>query len=373
MTNFKIAFCNRPSYDNPLGGDAVQMLQTKKYLENNWGVQIDIITDPELVSKDYSIVHVFNFLTYKITNQFIDRAHALGIPIVSSCIYWDYSYAGGYAFFDLWAYPTHVNKWQAFCMSKALKLLGYFLPKPVGSSSIFRRHVRKFIEQSTYIAPNSQEEGKLLLRFANCKNIGIDKVKVVYNGVQLDKKKILSEEEFFSKYSLPHGYILQIGRIEYLKNQLNLLYALKNNPEIPIVFVGQVHSKTYNRRIQKLAQKRGNVFFIEKVNHDDIASFYKYASLHVLLSMRESPGLVNLEAASLQCPIVVSDERFMPLHTYFPNTPYVVDPFDISQIRKTILQAYSERRLTKVDLDDFSWENVARQTYQIYNEILNNG
>ena len=372
MNNFKIAFCNRPSYDNPLGGDAIQMLETKKYLEKKWGLQIDIITDPKLITSEYSIVHVFNFLTYKITRRFIERAHSLNIPIVSSCIYWDYSYAGTYAFFDFWAYPTHINKWLANVLHNILKIIGYISPKPAGISSIFRGNVRKFIKMSTYIAPNSDEEGKLLIQFANCRNIPHNKFCTVFNGVQLDSKSILPENIFFKKYDIPHKYILQVGRIEYLKNQLNLLYALRNNSEIPIVFVGQIYSKTYYKKVKKLANKRGNVFFINKVDHNDIASFYKYASLHVLLSMRESPGLVNLEAASLQCPIVVSDERFLPLNTYFPNTPYVVDPFNIAQIREVILRAYSERKITNVNLDDFSWENVAKQTYQIYNKILKN-
>lgn len=372
MKIFKVAFCNRPSFDNPLGGDAIQMLETKKYLEKNPGLHIDIITDPQQISSEYSIVHVFNFLTYKITRKFIDRAYSLGIPIVSSCIYWDYSYAGTYAFFDLWAYPTHINKWQAKFLRNVLRILGYVSPKPVGTSSIFRKNARRFIQMSTYIAPNSEEESKLLKQFANTKDVQINKFCTVFNGVQLDSKSILIEDDFFSKYNIPHNYILQVGRIEYLKNQLNLLYALRNISEIPIVFVGQIHSNIYYKRVKSLAQKRGNVFFINKVPHDDIASFYKYAALHVLLSMRESPGLVNLEAASLHCPIVVPDERFLPLNTYFPNTPYVVDPFDIKKIREVVLRAYYERKTTNVNLNDFSWENVAKQTCEIYNKIVNN-
>ena len=373
MEKIKIAFCNRPSYDNPLGGDAVQMLQTKNFLEKNFNLQIDIITDPQLLSSDYSIVHIFNFLTYKITNKFIERAHSLGVPIVSSCIYWDYSYAGTYAFFDLWRYPTHINKWEITCMRNMLNFIGLFSPKPAGISYIYRRYARKFIKLSTCVAPNSEEERDLLLRFLNCDSMSKDKFRTVYNGVQIKEKKILPEDEFFSLYKIPRNYILQVGRIEYLKNQLNLLYALKDKAEIPIVFVGQKHSNTYYKALRKLADKRGNVFFINKVAHCDIDSFYKYAAVHVLLSMRESPGLVNLEAASLGCPIVVSDARFIPLDTYFPNTPYVVDPFDISQIRDIVLQAYSERKQTKIDMNDFSWENVANQTYQIYKQILSDG
>lgn len=368
----KIAFCNRPSYDNPLGGDAVQMLQTKKYLEENYNVDVEIITSPEMITLGYSIVHVFNFLTYRITAPFIERAQSLGIPIVSSCIYWDYSYAGTFIFYELLRhYPDYIAKRQVQILRNLLQFIGKISLKPTGTSFIFRRYVRKFIQASTVIAPNSLEERDLLLSFSGMNDNRVkEKFQIVYNGVQLNKKSVMDEDDFFRKYKLPHEYILQVGRIEYLKNQLNLLYALKDKPEIPIVFVGQVFSQRYFNKLNKLSQERGNVFFIDRVEHSDISSFYKYAALHVLLSLRESPGLVNLEAASLSCPIVVSDKRFIPLNTYFKDVPYVVDPFDIAQIKSTILKAYTERKTTFIDMEEFSWRNVAKQNYQIYEKIL---
>ena len=58
----KIAFCNRPKWDSPLGGDGVQMLKTKAHLEELYGLQINIVTNPEMLDRSYDIVHVFNFV-----------------------------------------------------------------------------------------------------------------------------------------------------------------------------------------------------------------------------------------------------------------------------------------------------------------------
>ena len=55
-----VAFCNRPSYDNPLGGDAIQMLKTKEWLEILYGIHISIITHPNELTVNFNIVHVFN-------------------------------------------------------------------------------------------------------------------------------------------------------------------------------------------------------------------------------------------------------------------------------------------------------------------------
>ena len=40
----KIAFCNRPKWNDPLGGDGVQMLKTKEALEAIYNVESDIVT-----------------------------------------------------------------------------------------------------------------------------------------------------------------------------------------------------------------------------------------------------------------------------------------------------------------------------------------
>ena len=87
MMQINVAFCNRPSYDNPLGGDAIQMLKTKEWLEILYGIHISIITHPNELTVNFNIVHVFNFATYEITNGFVEKAHQLGIPTISSCIY----------------------------------------------------------------------------------------------------------------------------------------------------------------------------------------------------------------------------------------------------------------------------------------------
>ena len=119
-----------------------------------------------------------------------------------------------------------------------------------------------------------------------------------------------------------------------------------------------------------MAKKRGNVYFIDAVPHSEINIFYKYAKLHVLLSLRESPGLVNIEALSYGCPIVISEKRFLPVNTYFSNQPYVVNPLKINEIKEIILNAYKHGIILPFNFEKFSWDNVSKQTFSIYKEIL---
>ena len=198
----------------------------------------------------------------------------------------------------------------------------------------------------------------------------MDKIHVVYNGTDAEAGNIMEEEAFFNKYDIPRDYILQVGRIECVKNQMNVLYALRNDKKIPIVFIGKVAEPSYYKKLKKMANKRGNVFFIDGVAHEDINSFYYYARLHVLISLRESPGLVSLEALMNKCPIVVSSERYTPVKTYFFDQPYVVDPFDIDMIRETLLLAYNERCVVNNNVTTFTWKKAAEQTFEAYKKVL---
>lgn len=368
----RIAFCNRPNYDNPLGGDAIQMLKTKDYLEINYNVIIDIITNPLEITSKYNIVHVFNFATYDISKKFIKRANEYGIPVVSSPIYWDYSFASTNKLFSLMKYSNHLNEFTIDILKKIIQFIGYISLKPVGVSFLFKKNAKWMFENSNLVAPNSLEEAKLLLAWINKKDT-TNKVRIVYNATDIVNNQInnsISENSFLQTYGIPKDYILQVGRIEYCKNQLNLIAALKDNPEIPIVFVGKTIDLTYYKKLKKQADKRGNVYFLDAVSHNEISNFFKYAKLHVLLSLRESPGLVNIEALSYGCPIVVSDERFLPVNTYFSNQPYVVNPLNIKKVKEVVLNAYKNRLISTFDFEKFSWNNVSKQTYNIYNEIL---
>lgn len=368
----KVAFCIRSNYSTQMGGDIIQMFKTKEYLEKYHSVQVDIVTNPEVISPRYDLIHVFNFSTYTISEKFIRIALKQKIPVVTSPIYWDYSYASTGKLFNLLNKTKSIGEAEINFYRKLAIFLGYLLPKPVGVSLLFKKHARWMYDNSDFVLPNSAEEAQLLLNWMDRTEMS-HKIRVVYNATDISAEKSerkIQKNDFLKKYNLPDGYILQVGRIEYCKNQINLLAALKNNPEIPIVFVGKVFDTDYHKILKKAALERGNVFFIDAVPYEEISSFYRFAKLHVLLSLRESPGLVNIEALANGCPIVISNGRFLPVQTYFPNQPYVVNPLDLAEIKKVVLNAYMERDLQPFDFVKFSWKNVSDQTFSVYTEAV---
>lgn len=370
----KLAYCIRPEYKN--GGDGVQAIKTKEYIEKvQKDVEINILTNPDELTEDYALVHIFNYATTDLTQRFFHRAMALRLKIVSSPVFWDYSYSmipfmqlvrfnKEFITEDYVMRQQKVSRWLSSLPIARLQLIYNNI------SNKFRKSIRGFIEQSNLILPNSREEGEKCCEFSGSPESWKSKIRVVYNGVDVKGVNIVEKETFLKKYSLPEIYVLQIGRLEYLKNALNLIGSLMEHPEIPIVFVGNDRgSEKYSAQLRKMGSKRGNVFFISNVPHEEIYSFYRYAKVHVLLSMRESPGLVSLEALSQACPIVVADERFCPVKTYFEEQVEVVNPYDKEAILSAILRSM-EKEHRPVDLSKFSWSVVAEQTLDAYKEVL---
>ena len=370
----KIAYCIRPEYVN--GGDGVQVMKTKEYIKRSMpDYQIDILTNPEELTREYSIAHIFNYATTELTRSFFEKASSLGLKIVSSPVFWDYTYSmipfrqlirfdKDFITEDYVQRQSKVSRFLSQLPNAKLKLIYNNVSKE------FRSSINGFIAKSELILPNSQEEGEKCCEYSNCPKEWKKKIRVVYNGVDVSGVTIVDKDSFLRKYNIPENYVLQIGRLEYLKNGLNLLSSLVDLPEIPIVFVGNDRgSEKYSAKLRALGAKRGNVYFISGVPHDEIYSFYRYSKVHVLLSMRESPGLVSLEALSQQCPIVVSDERFCPVNTYFNEQCEIVNPFDKEAIRAAVLRSMEKPHIP-VDLSKFSWDVVAQQTLDAYKEVL---
>ena len=275
----RVALCIRPTYLTKYGGDSVQVLKTKEYLEKKYDILCEIITTPNQLTSNYSIAHIFNYATIYETTAFIKKAKSLNLKIITSSIYWDYSYLAISSLFSIFNYSISLSENIVKIALLMVKISARLFKKPTFLSNRFSNYIAWCIANSDMVSPNSVEEGKLLFEFANINyNCNSNKIAIIYNATDsVGNYKIFNIKD---KYHLPDNYILQVGRIEFIKNQLNLLKALEKHKEIPIVFVGAVGEQKYYNRLRKLADKRGNVIFINNVPHDEIYSFYHFTTKH---------------------------------------------------------------------------------------------
>jgi glycosyltransferase involved in cell wall biosynthesis len=368
----KVAYCIRQDWDSPKnkGGDTTQLLKTmNNVLKHDPSVTIEVLTDPNQLDSSFDLVHIFNFATLDISTSFFNKAKSLDIKIAFSTIFWDYSY--GYHFISKYIFSKlSINLDRLFSI-----FLGNVFNKPIVLSRKFKRQILLFLEGSDVLLPNSIEEYYKICEFVKIDpNIYLHKVDVIFNAADVNENEYLEKNEFLKKYNLPdQPYILQVGRIQLIKGQLNVVRAMKNHT-VPIVFVGFVAEKDYYQKIKKLGDKRGNVYFVDYVENKEVCNFYKYAALHVLPSLRESPGLVSLEALLNECKIVAANEMYCPFETYFSNIATKIDSNSIKSLESGILTELEKERdfgyIKELILNKFSWKKVGIDTYNSYKKIL---
>ncbi len=369
----KIALCIRKEYETLAGGDTIQLLKTKEFLQKKYNIGTSIVTDPEALNEQYDIAHIFNLYTFKETGAFFAKAGELKLKTALSTIFWDYQYSATRDVASWFHYAIPVAEWQSRMMLWFDNLSSLLINKPRVISKGYRDFCKQYIHEADLLLPNSMEEADVLLDF-----VGEDKekfgkkIQVVYNATSFATGN--EDENYFQSLHIPEQYVLQVGRIEYVKNQLNVVEALRDLQHIPIVFVGRSSEQKYFDRLQKKAQQRGNVFFIPQIPHQQLPVLFKKALLHILPSRRESPGLVSLEALSLGCKAVVSDNRFAPVDTYFKDHVTVINPNSTRSIRQGILHEMGASRnmdaIRQFVTSRFNWEVAATQTYEGYRQLL---
>ena len=89
------------------------------------------------------------------------------------------------------------------------------------------------------------------------------------------------------------------------------------------------------------------------------------------MSWMETPGLSSLEAAAMDCNIVVTKKG--DPYDYFGDLAFYCEPDNIDSIKKAIDLAFDSKvnpELKKKVLENFIWENTAAETLKGYQMAL---
>lgn len=330
----KVLFQIRPDFARNPAGDTVQLANTKKYLEKQ-GVKVDISTSMMQSYRGYDLVHLFNLTRAVETYYFAYKAFEYGIPIVLSTIYWDNSYYYRCTTLPAW-------KKRAWEQQKMLR--------------------RIILSKASILLPNSQVEMDMLRR-----EFGIEKpYRIVPNCVD-ERFSGGNKERFVKDYGIK-DFVLCVGRISPRKNQLALIEALRGTG-LKLVFVGPVNDSEYGRKCMEAAGH--NALFIQRQNSEQLRDCYAAASVHVLPSWFETPGLANLEAAAAGCEVVTT--RYGSTYEYFGELAYYCLPEDRDSIREAVLRALEGNngaKLQELVLRKYTWDKAAGETLRAYREVL---
>jgi glycosyltransferase involved in cell wall biosynthesis len=183
------------------------------------------------------------------------------------------------------------------------------------------------------------------------------------------------------KYGLPTPFVLMVGDLQPRKNHLGLLRAfeevLRAHSHLPhrLVFVGK--ETWYSKELHRAVAASGiadRVHFTGFVEDADLVQFYGACDLMVFPSFYEGFGLPILEAMACARAVACSNLTAMP--EVADGAAILFDPHASGEIGRAIsdvlLDAELRTRLERLGTQraaQFSWEQAARRTLEVYYEV----
>lgn len=206
------------------------------------------------------------------------------------------------------------------------------------------------------------------------------KIHRIYQGVSEYFQVIEPPEvERFKTQNKLGDYILYAGNRLPHKNLRRLALAFSNLrkdfPELQLVVAGK-RFQEYDE-LDQITEQVSNDGIVEWGLADDAAlrALYNGARVLVFPSLYEGFGLPPLEAMACGTPVIVSNTGSLP--EVVGGSGICVDPYEVEDIARGIREV-----LTNLDVRDrmreaglarartFSWQETARQTMNIYREVV---
>ena len=169
-------------------------------------------------------------------------------------------------------------------------------------------------------------------------------------------------------------YVLVVGAIQRRKDPVAAIEALARlNGDLRLILVGP--EKKEGDRVRAAVSRLGLDERVELAGHvsrEELAVLYRGAACLVFPSRYEGFGLPVLEAMASGTPVVATRAGAVP--EVAGDAAILVEPGDPAALAHGIEQALSEsERLSEAGLaraKQFSWAKTARQTLDVYRELL---
>ena len=365
----KVLFQTRTNLFDAPGGDMIQLLKTKEYLEK-MGVEVDISLEFEPDLQKYDLVHLFNLMEPQDIYLQMLNAKKQNKKIALSTIY------GLYTEFERKArgglFQKLANIISPYQIGYIKTIVKHFSEKRFHKGvfkMVFKGYyglMKEIVDNTSVFLPNSISEMNRVANEFKLKDYTfVDIPNAIDKAVFFDDE--IQNNNEFHKYK---DCILCAARIEGRKATLNLVRALKGT-DYKLVLVGK-ESQNQKKYVEQVHKEAGdNVIFLGAIPHDDLRNLYKVAKVHVLVSWMETPGLSSLEAAAMGCNIVVTNKG--DTFDYFENYAFYCEPDDIKSIKNAIDSAFNKSvdlMLKEKILNNYTWDKTASATYDAYKLIL---
>ena len=254
------------------------------------------------------------------------------------------------------------------------------------------------IEMADAVIAVSQETKEDVLKYFN---VDESKVKVIYNGINLNEYVVTNETSTLKQYGIDQSkpYVLFVGRITRQKGIIHLVNAIKYiDPDTQIVLCAGAPdtpdiAKEMEERIADVKQTRKNVIWIDKMlEKKEVIQLYSHADVFCCPSIYEPFGIINIEAMACETAVVASAVGgikevvvdgetgiLIPLEQQktAPFEPVDPDAFakDLANGINTVIhdkalkESMAKKGRKRVE-DYFDWTAIAKQVMDLYQSLI---
>jgi starch synthase len=168
------------------------------------------------------------------------------------------------------------------------------------------------IEMADAIVAVSEETKIDVLKYFNVEE---DKVKVIYNGINLQQYVVTHETSTLEEYGIDQSkpFVLFVGRITRQKGIIHLVNAIKYiDPDTQIVLCAGAPDtpeigKEMEDSVNEVKKTRDNVIWIDvMLDKPSVIQLYSHADVFCCPSIYEPFGIINIEAMACETPVVAS-------------------------------------------------------------------
>ena len=146
-------------------------------------------------------------------------------------------------------------------------------------------------------------------------NVDPEKVKVIYNGINLQEYVVTKTNKTLMKYGVDTNkpFVLFVGRITRQKGIIHLVNAVKYiDPDTQVVLCAGAPdtpeiAKEMEDSVNEVKKERDNVIWIDvMLEKEEVIELYSHADVFCCPSIYEPFGIINIEAMACETAVVAS-------------------------------------------------------------------
>mgnify|MGYP005629201349 CR=1 FL=1 len=253
------------------------------------------------------------------------------------------------------------------------------------------------IEMADALIAVSEETKEDVLKYFN---VDEEKVKVIYNGINLQQYIKTAETSTLDEYGIDKNkpYVLFVGRITRQKGIIHLVNAIKyiDSETQVILCAGAPDTKEIGvemeNAVNEVQKIRENVIWIDKMlSKKEIIQLYSHADVFCCPSIYEPFGIINIEAMACDTAVVASavggikevvvhnetgilipveQQKEAPFEPIDPDKFAKDLAFGVNKIinNPELKNSMAKKGRERVE-KHFDWISIAKQTEELYKSL----